>query len=157
MFATAYRATVQPAVAMMRAVRPHMIAGGAGRIVNVGSIYGPTANEGVTDAVTMDGALAALSRAAGVEWACDGILVNYLQPAVPDIAAFAEYRRARGAIVDHLIANMPMPRLADPIEDIGGAAMFLVSDEACFIVGHRVYADGGQHLVAAAFEPGAAR
>jgi 3-oxoacyl-[acyl-carrier protein] reductase len=105
----------------------------------------------------MDGALAALTRAAGVEWACDGILVNFLQPAVPDIAMFKAYRADRGAIVDHLIANMPMPRLADPVEDIGGAVMFLVSDEACFLVGHKVFADGGQHLVAAAFEPGASR
>ena len=142
---------------MMRAVRPHMIRRGGGRIINVGSIYGPTANEGVADAVTMDGALAALTRSAGIEWARDNILVNYLQPAVPDIAVFRDYRAERGHIVDHLLHNMPMQRLADPVEDIGGAAMFLVSDEACFIVGHEVFADGGQHMTAAVFEPGAAR
>lgn len=156
-FTSAYERVILPAVIAMRAVRPHMAKQGGGRIVNLGSVYGPTANEGVVDAATMDGALAALTRAAGVEWACDGILVNFLQPAVPDIAMFKDYRADRGAIVDHLIANMPMPRLADPVEDIGGAVMFLVSDEACFIVGHKVFADGGQHLVAAAFEPGASR
>jgi len=156
-FLAAYRQVVHTAVATMCAVRPHMAARGGGRIVNVGSIYGPTANEGVVDAVTMDGAMAALTRAAGMEWAPDLILVNYLQPALADIASLADYRAERGAIVDHLIANVPMRRLADPVEDIGGAAMFLVSDEACFIVGHKLYADGGQHMVAAAFEPGAER
>jgi NAD(P)-dependent dehydrogenase (short-subunit alcohol dehydrogenase family) len=156
-FAAAFGSVVLSAVAAMRAVRPHMVRRGGGRIVNVGSMYGPTANEGVVDAVTMDGALAALTRAAGVEWARDNILVNFLQPAVPDIETFASYRAKRGGIVDHLIRNMPMKRLADPVEDIGGAAMFLVSHEACFIVGHKVFVDGGQHLVAAAFEPGAAR
>lgn len=156
-FTAAFDAVVLSAVNAMQAVQPAMAKAGGGRIVNLGSIYGPSANEGVTDAVTMDGALAALTRAAGVEWAKDGILVNFLQPGLPDIKAFAEYRAKRPQSVADLIANMPMPRLADPVEDIGGAAMFLVSDEARFIVGHKVFADGGQHLVAAVFEPGAER
>jgi NAD(P)-dependent dehydrogenase (short-subunit alcohol dehydrogenase family) len=156
-FIAAFRDVVVAGVAAMRAVRPHMVRRGGGRIVNVGSIYGPTANEGVADAVTMDGALASLTRSAGMEWARDNILVNYLQPAMPDIAVFNNYRTERGPVVDHLIRTTAMKRLADPVEDIGGAAMFLVSDEACFIVGHKVFADGGQHMTAAAFEPGAAR
>ena len=76
---------------------------------------------------------------------------------MPDIATFADYRAKKGRSVETLIANTAMPRLADPVEDVGGAAMFLVSDEACFILGHRVLADGGQHLTAAIFEPGAER
>jgi len=156
-FTTAFATVVQGAVHMMQAVRPVMAEAGRGRIVNLGSIYGPTANEGVTDAVTMDGALTSLSRSAGVEWAKDGILVNFLQGGMPDIPVFADYRATRGVSVATLLANTAMPRLADPVEDIGGAAMFLVSDEACFIVGHRVLADGGQHLTAAIFEPGAER
>lgn len=156
-FATAFATVVQSAVHAMQAVYPVMRKAGRGRIVNLGSVYGPTANEGVTDAVTMDGALTALTRSAGVEWAKDGILVNFLQAAMPDIAVFNDYRQKRGASVATLIGNTAMPRLADPVEDVGGAAMFLVSDEACFIVGHRVLADGGQHMTAAVFEPGAER
>jgi len=156
-FTAAFNDVLLSALAMMQAVYPHMKAAGGGRIVNLGSIYGPTANEGVTDAVTMDFALTGLSRSAGVEWGKDGILVNFLQAAVPDIATFADYRAKKGRSVETLIANTAMPRLADPVEDVGGAAMFLVSDEACFILGHRVLADGGQHLTAAIFEPGAER
>ena len=156
-FTAAFNDVLLSALAMMQAVYPHMKAAGGGRIVNLGSIYGPTANEGVTDAVTMDFALTGLSRSAGVEWGKDGILVNFLQTAVPDIATFADYRAKKGRSVETLIANTAMPRLADPVEDVGGAAMFLVSDEACFILGHRVLADGGQHLTAAIFEPGAER
>lgn len=156
-FNTTLTATVVAAASAMKAVFPHLKSRGAGRIVNVGSMYGPTANEAVSDAIAADGALANLSRAVGVEWARHNILVNYLQGAMPDIPAFQEYRSEKGGIIDHLISNTPMQRLADPVEDIGGAAMFLVSDEACFIVGHKVYADGGQHLTAAVFEPGASR
>lgn len=156
-FTVAFNDVVLSALNMMRGVYPHMKAAGGGRIVNLGSIYGPTANEGVTDAVTMDFALTGLSRSAGVEWGKDGILVNFLQAGVSDIAAFAGYRATKAKSVETLLANMAMPRLADPVEDVGGAAMFLVSDEACFILGHRVLADGGQHLTAAVFEPGAER
>ncbi|MEV5033137.1 SDR family NAD(P)-dependent oxidoreductase [Sphingobium sp. LMC3-1-1.1] len=156
-FTAAFNDVLLSALNMMQAAYPHMKAAGTGRIVNLGSIYGPTANEGVSDAVTMDFALTGLSRSAGVEWGKDGILVNFLQAAVPDIGVFAEYRAKKGRSVETLIANTAMPRLADPVEDVGGAAMFLVSDEACFILGHRVLADGGQHLTAAIFEPGAER
>ena len=154
-FTSAFADVVTSALAMMKAVRPIMTGAGGGRIVNLGSIYGPSALEGVTDAITADGALAALTRAIGVEWARDNILVNFLQPGLADIQVFADYRARRD--VAHLIENTAMQRLADPVEDIGGAAMFLVSDEACFIVGHKVFADGGQHLTAAVFEPGAHR
>ena len=156
-FTAAFNEVVVSAVNAMRAVYPVMKAAGGGRIVNLGSIYGASANEGVTDAIAMDGALTMLTRSAGVEWAKDGILVNFLQAAVPDIKVFAEYRALHAKSVDMLLNNTAIPRLADPVEDVGGAAMFLVSDEACFIVGHRVLADGGQHLTAAVFEPGAAR
>jgi len=64
-------------------VKPHMLKAGGGRIVNLGSIYGASAQEGVTDAITTDGALAALTRSIGVEWAKDQILVNFLQPGLP--------------------------------------------------------------------------
>jgi enoyl-[acyl-carrier-protein] reductase (NADH) len=49
---------------------------------------------------------------------------------------------------------MPLQRLGDAVEDVGGAAMYLASDEACFINGHPVYADGGQFLNAGVFAPG---
>ena len=156
-FTAAFADVVASALAMMKAVRPVMARAGGGRIVNLGSIYGPSALEGVSDAVTTDGALAALTRAIGVEWAKDGILVNFLHPGLPDIKVFADYRLGRRDSVDSLLSNTPMQRLADPVEDIGGAAMFLVSDEACFITGHKIFADGGQHLTAAVFEPGAER
>ncbi|GAC1572038.1 MAG: hypothetical protein NVS3B5_00640 [Sphingomicrobium sp.] len=93
-FTTAFADVVASALAMMKAVRPFMVKLGGGRIVNLGSIYGPSALEGVTDAVTTDGALAALTRAIGVEWARDNIVVNFLQPGLPDIEVFVEHGTA---------------------------------------------------------------
>jgi NAD(P)-dependent dehydrogenase (short-subunit alcohol dehydrogenase family) len=145
---------VLAAVRAMQAVYPHMKKQRAGRIINVGSIYGANAHAHLADIATRDFALQGLTRGVGSEWAKDNVLVNYLSPGIPDTAEFQAYRRTRPAMVDHLIANTPLQRLMDPVEDIGGAAMYLVSDEACYIVGHPIYADGGQHLVAAVMEPG---
>jgi 3-oxoacyl-[acyl-carrier protein] reductase len=145
---------VLAALRAMQAVYPHMKRQGAGRIVNVGSIFGANAYVHLVDMATRDSALQGLTRGAASEWAKYNVLVNYLAPGIPDIAEFRAYRETRRGMVDHLIANTPLQRLMDPVEDIGGAAMFLVSDEACYIVGHPIYADGGQHLVAAVMEPG---
>jgi 3-oxoacyl-[acyl-carrier protein] reductase len=150
--------TTIAAVLAMQAVFPRMKAAGGGRIVNVGLPYGANAHEAISDAVVADGALIALTRAAGFEWAQHNVLVNFLQAGAADIPAFHTWRDQRhDDRIDRLIAAKPMPRLADPVEDVGGAAMLLVSDEGCFIVGHRIMADGGQHLAAAVFEPGTTR
>ncbi|MBV9995333.1 MAG: SDR family oxidoreductase [Caulobacteraceae bacterium] len=153
-FGRAFREGPLAAILMMQAAYPHLQARGGGRIVNVGSFYGPTANCGVVDAVASDGALAALTRAAGVEWARENILVNFLQAGAPDIPEFHAYRQADRDAVDGLVANLALGRLADPVEDVGGAATFLASDEGCFVVGHTIFADGGQHLAAPAYDPG---
>jgi 3-oxoacyl-[acyl-carrier protein] reductase len=126
-----------------------------GRVVNVGSPYGSTAYAQISDAVTADYALQGLTRAVAVEWAPDNVLVNYISPAALDIPEFQAFRKLHMAEVDHRLLGLALGRLGDPVEDFGGALMFLLSDEACFIIGHPVYADGGQHLVAPVFEPGA--
>src|SRR5262249_61608138 len=96
-----------------------------------------------------------LSRAVGVEWAAEGILVNYLGPGAINVPEFRAWRESRTEAVDRRVRGLALQRLGDPVEDFGGALMFLLSDESCFVVGHPVLADGGQHLVAPVFEPGA--
>ncbi|MBG6120041.1 MULTISPECIES: SDR family NAD(P)-dependent oxidoreductase [unclassified Sphingobium] len=153
-FRSAFDAVVMRAVYMMKAAYPHLKARGQGRVINLGSMYGIASHRDVTDAATIDGALIALTRGVGLEWGRDQINVNYLQTAAPDIPAFQQFRKDKGTGVDDLIDMLPMGRMADPVEDVGGAALFLASDEACFIVGHKVLADGGQHVAAPVFEPG---
>jgi 3-oxoacyl-[acyl-carrier protein] reductase len=138
----------------MRAAFP-LLKQAQGRVVNVGSPYGSTAYAKISDAVTADYALQGLTRAVAVEWARDNVLVNYISPGALDIPEFQAFRKLHGAAVDHRVQGLALGRLGDPVEDFGGALMFLLSDEACFIIGHPVYADGGQHLVAPVFEPGA--
>jgi NAD(P)-dependent dehydrogenase (short-subunit alcohol dehydrogenase family) len=136
------------ALRAMKAAYPHLCKRGGGRVINVGSCYGAMASAAHADAVASDGALARLTRAVGVEWAADNILVNYLQSGPVDGPEFDAYRAFNSAGIDRRIANLTIPRLADPVEDVGRAAVFLASDKGCFLVGHKLFADGGQHLVA---------
>jgi len=153
-YRTLFDTVIMAAVHTMKAAHPHLKARGEGRVINLGSMYGSASHRDITDAVTADGALIALTRGVGLEWGPDQINVNYLQTAAPDIAAFNRFAADKGRGVEDLIEMLPAGRRADPVEDVGGAALFLASDEACFIVGHKVFADGGQHVAAPVFEPG---
>ncbi|MFL6602445.1 MAG: SDR family NAD(P)-dependent oxidoreductase [Steroidobacteraceae bacterium] len=147
-------AALRAATNAMRAAYPYLKET-RGRVVNVGSVYGASAFAHISDRVTGDYALQGLSRAVAVEWAKDGVLVNYLGPGALDIPEFQAWRKSHPQAIDQRIRGLALQRLGDPVEDFGGALMFLLSDESCFIVGHPVLADGGQHLVAPVFEPGA--
>jgi len=137
----------------MQAAVPHMRALGGGRIINVAAPYGHTTFHNVGDAVATDWSLQGLTRAAAVEWGKYQILTNLLIPGLLDTPEFHRYRAENPAYVDGLIKQMPLRRLGDPIEDLGGAALLLASDEGCFITGQPIFSDGGQHINTAAFKP----
>jgi NAD(P)-dependent dehydrogenase (short-subunit alcohol dehydrogenase family) len=72
------------------------------------------------------------------------------------VAASEEFQAARAAragIIDLLVAQLPLRRAGDPIEDIGGAALFLASADACFVNGQTLFADGGQHTAGPVLNP----
>ena len=141
------------ALRAMRAAVPHLRKAGGGRIILVGAPYGHTTYANVADAVCTDHALQGLARAAGVEWGEFQIATNLLLPALADVPEFRAYRSQHAAAVASLLPMQSLRRLGDPVEDIGGAAVMLACDEGCFITGHTIYADGGQHMNPATFRP----
>lgn len=143
------------ALRAMRAAAPHLRKAGGGRIILVGPPYGHTTYANVADAVCTEYALQGLTRAAGVEWGKFQIVTNLLLPALADVPEFQSYRALHAAAVKSLLSMQPLRRLGDPVEDIGGAAVMLACDEGCFITGHTIYADGGQHMNPATFRPSA--
>jgi NAD(P)-dependent dehydrogenase (short-subunit alcohol dehydrogenase family) len=46
-----------------------------------------------------------------------------------------------------------MGRLGDPEADIGGVALFLASEDARYITGNTLFADGGAHINGVAWAP----
>ena len=135
----------------MQAAFAHM-RGRGGRILNVGSIYGDNLHRYIADYAAATEALKALTRSAAAEWGNDGVLVNMLLPTVDD-EAWRAYAAANAEDVEPLLSLVALERFGDPVEDIGGAALFLVSDLNGYITGHVVHADGGYHMAAPVYRP----
>lgn len=128
-------------LALMRAVRPHLIAAGGGSIVNFGSgaVHNPQFY-GVYAGVKA--AIQAISRAAAIEWAKEGIRVNVVFPMSESPAADADFALEEGR-TEAVRRGIPLGRMGDPVEDIGQPIAFLASDESRFITGTTVALTGG--------------
>ena len=82
-----------------------------------------------------------LTRTLGQAWAEDGIRVNGIGPGLVDTkmtkVTTANPKRLEGAI-----ERIPLRRLGTP-EDMAGAALFLASPLASYIIGQTLVVDGG--------------
>src|SRR6185369_2707154 len=125
-----------------RAAVPHM-RGRGGAIVNIASV---SAFHGSVDRPThayaaSKGAVLALTRAMAASYGRDGIRVNAICPGTirtrltEDIVDRVERASKEGH-------GIPLGRVGEP-EDIARCALFLASDDASFISGAHIVADGG--------------
>jgi NAD(P)-dependent dehydrogenase (short-subunit alcohol dehydrogenase family) len=135
----------------MRAALPIMKKQGSGNIINIVSIHGDSTWRALGDYNAASEAVKALTRTAAEEWGPYGILVNAILPAA-DTPAYQRFRAAQPERADQLVKRSALGRMGDPVRDIGGAAMFLVSESGRFLTGHMVFADGGQHLTPSPYE-----
>jgi 3-oxoacyl-[acyl-carrier protein] reductase len=151
MFGDAF-ARVQATVRAMQTVMPFMRDAGEGRIVNVGHRYGEGVNEGITAYNAAAWSLVGITRSAALDWGRYQIATNLLLPlaATPELGQ-AQLKRPK--IIEVMLSQVPLQRAGDCCEDIGGAALFLVSDAANFINGEIVHADGGRHIAAPVLNP----
>ena len=49
-------------------------------------------------------------------------------------------------MIADILRLVPMGYMGDPEEDIGGVAAFLASDDARYVTGNTLFADGGGHI-----------
>ncbi len=88
------------------------------------------------------GALRGFARALAREWGREGIRVNALAPLASSPAMVSAFEHDP-AMEDRVMKRNPLGRLGDATRDIGGAARFLLSDDARYITGHTLMVDGG--------------
>lgn len=126
---------------MRELARAHIARGTRAAIVNVCSIESFVAIPGHVAYTASKGALLMATRAFALELAPHGIRVNGVAPGVTETAMNAELRadpvRAPG-----LLASVPLGRFATPAEQ-AAPICFLASEEASYITGAVLAADGG--------------
>jgi 3-oxoacyl-[acyl-carrier protein] reductase len=112
-----------------------------GRIINITSIGARTPQPGRAVYCASKAAVEAITVAFAAELGPSGITVNAVAPGSTETDMTR--RRMVGAVRDAIVANTPLGRLGRP-EDIAGLVAFLASDEAAWITGEVLAADGGR-------------
>lgn len=141
---TVLRVNLTGTFLMTQAAGRAMLQQRQGNVVNLASVSSTVANPDYAAYAASKGGVAQLTKVLGVEWCRHGVNVNAIGP------AFTETELTRGWI-DRLggqarvVARIPMGRLGEP-RDIVGAAVYLASDAARFMVGQTIYVDGGRTL-----------
>lgn len=126
----------------MKHLGPVIERSGGGAVVNIASILGSTGGLGNSIAYhAAKGAVRTMTKNAALHWATRGVRVNSLHPGFIETRQLLE--RYEGSERHRaMLANTPMGRLGHPAE-IAGAVAFLGSDDAGYMTGAEVYADGG--------------
>jgi 2-hydroxycyclohexanecarboxyl-CoA dehydrogenase len=128
-----------------KAVLPHLIAGGGGKVVNIASDAGRVGSSGEAVYSACKGGLIAFSKTMARECARDNVRVNVVCPGPTDTAllrSFIGEGEYGQKIYDKLQKAIPLKRLGQP-EDIPGVIAFLASSDADFITGQVISVSGG--------------
>ena len=118
-------------------------AGGApGAIVNMSSVNAVFAIANQVPYSVSKGGMNQLTKVMALSLAPHGIRVNAIGPGsiMTDMLASVD---ADAAARRRLLSRTPLGRIGDPAE-IAAIAAFLASDEASYITGQTIYADGGR-------------
>jgi NAD(P)-dependent dehydrogenase (short-subunit alcohol dehydrogenase family) len=127
------------------AVRHFLASKQPGVILNMASVLGFSPSPHYFDTyayAATKGGIIAMSRLAAARYAPDNIRVNVLAPGLIE-TPMAARAATDPAIVRFLATKQPLSRGPGRPEDCSDAAVFLCSDEARFITGTVLRADGG--------------
>ena len=131
---------------LSRAAARIMADQGGGAIVNVSSELGKFADSGTVSYTTSKAAVIQITKAMALDLAKQNIRVNAICPGEVHTAMLASAAHQRGMTVDQALARfgarVPIGRVGRP-EEIARCILFLASDDASFVTGAALSADGG--------------
>ena len=123
-----------------RAVVPHMVARGYGRIVNIASVAGKEGNPNASHYSASKAGLIALTKSLGKELATKGVLVNAVSPAAAKTAMFATMTQQH---IDFMLSKIPMARFLE-VSEAAAMIAWLSSQECSFSTGAVFDLSGGR-------------
>lgn len=130
---------------LMRAEVRQMLKQENGAIVNTSSIGGMTGAANLAGYAASKAGLIGLSKVVAMECAPFGVRVNVVVPGYTLTPMSAKTSTIISNFEEHSRMATPMHRGAEPIE-VANLAVWLSSDEASFVTGQVVAADGGYLL-----------
>jgi 2,3-dihydroxy-2,3-dihydro-p-cumate dehydrogenase len=134
-----------------RAVLPHMVSRGHGRIVNIGA---DSVRTGLMDHAMYNaakGGVHAMVTGLAREFADAGITANTVAPCyvrTPELTTLLESGQTPPRltrVVEQGTAIVPIGRPGDPAE-VAAAVAFLAGEESRFITGQTIYVNGGSSM-----------
>jgi len=140
-----YHVNVRAQFFLTQRIAEDMLKHGGGAVVNVTSIHGVSGAPEHSVYAGSKGAIIAYTRTLSVELAHKGIRVNAIAPGCIPVE---NYAKVMGGNYDPVATAewaknaIPVGRPGTPLE-IGKLAVFLCSDDAAFIIGQTIVADGG--------------
>jgi 3-oxoacyl-[acyl-carrier protein] reductase len=128
------------ALVASRAVLPHLLERGYGRVLHVASIAGKEGNAGMVAYSATKAGLIGMVKAMGKEYADKGITVNALAPAVIWTPLVEQMPEAQ---VQYMTSRIPMGRLGT-LEEVAEMIAFIVSPVCSFTTGFTFDMSGGR-------------
>lgn len=119
-----------------------------GTIINMSSMTAVLGQKNSAAYAASKGAQLSFTKALALELAADGIRVNAVLPSnvdTPLMRAWASTLADPQSALDRIAQLQPLGRMAQP-DEIGRVCLFLASDDASFITGQGIEADGGAAL-----------
>lgn len=123
-----------------RAVVPHMVAHGYGRIVNIASIAGKEGNPNAVAYSASKAGVIALTKSLGKELAETGVLVNCVTPAAARTAIFDQMTKEH---VAYMLSKIPMHRFVS-VDEIASLVCWLATEDCAFSTGGVFDLSGGR-------------
>jgi 3-oxoacyl-[acyl-carrier protein] reductase len=123
-----------------RAVVPHMIANGYGRIVMVASVAGKEGNPNAAAYSASKAAVIGMTKSLGKELARSGVAVNAVAPAAVRTALFDQMSQQH---IDFMLSKIPMGRFGT-LEEVAALIAWLASRECSFSTGAVFDISGGR-------------
>jgi NAD(P)-dependent dehydrogenase (short-subunit alcohol dehydrogenase family) len=122
---------------------PHLLEGGGGSVINTASfvaVMGAATSQ--VSYTASKGAVLAMTRELGVQFARQGVRVNALCPGPVNTPLLQELFAKDPERAARRLVHLPMGRFAEA-EEIANAVVFLASDESSYVNASTFLVDGG--------------
>jgi len=123
-----------------RAIVPHMLANGYGRIVNVASVAGKEGNPNASAYSATKAGVIGFTKSLGKELAGKGVIANALTPATFESPILAQLPQTQ---VDYMRSKIPMGRLGE-VHESAAMVCFMASEECSFTTASTFDTSGGR-------------